>query len=67
MSKPNTTSYEGFRRKSSLSSLEANKTHNSPDITLLKFKNNEQFSEVESLSMQLDSLSKRSLTARSHN
>lgn len=67
MNKGNATSYEGFRRKSSLNSFEANKTSNSPDISLLKFKNNDQFSEVESLSMQLDSLSKRSLTARSHN
>lgn len=65
MSKRMNTSYEGFRRKNRLNSIEINKSNISPDISMIKFNNEEALSEVEQLSMQLDTLRKRPLTSRS--
>lgn len=58
-------SYEGFRRKNSLSSIEVFKESTSSDLSLLKFKKEEQISEIEQLSLDLDTFRRKSLTSRS--
>lgn len=64
MSKPHNSSYEGFRRKTSLNSQEITKSTTPLDLSSLKFKT-EDMKLVENLSMELDNISKRSLTPRS--
>jgi hypothetical protein len=64
MSRTAGASYEGFRRKSSLSALESGKNAPSLELSLAKLKHNDNLEEVLSLSAQLDSFSKRSFTAR---
>lgn len=64
MSRPAAACYEGFRRKTSLSALESGRNAPSLELSLAKLKHNDHLEEVLSLSAQLDSLSKRSFTAR---
>lgn len=65
MSKGTNSSYEGFRRKNSLNSIETHNNTSATDLTSLRFRHNEHLSEVENLSMQLEGLTKRSLSSRS--
>lgn len=65
MSKSNNFSYEGFRRKNSLNSIDNYRNSTSPDVSFMKLKHNEHLSEMDELSMQLDSLSKRTHSSRS--
>lgn len=62
MNKGNKSSYERFRRKSSLNSFD-NTQSSTPDLSFMKNKRHQDLKEVEDLSMELEKITQKSYTS----